>query len=33
MGNVWSQSAKHVHKHTSEFIAKQAAQNGGVKFK
>ena len=33
LGGAWSQGANHVHKHTADFIAKQAAQNGGVKFK
>jgi len=33
LGNAWSQGANHVHKHTTQFIANQAAQNGGVRFK
>lgn len=33
LGSAWSNGATHVHKHTAEFIAKQAAKNGGVKFK
>ena len=33
MGTAWSQGANHVHKHTADFIAKQVAQNGSIKFK
>lgn len=32
-GGAWSQGASHVHKHTADYLANQAAQNGGVKFK
>ena len=33
VGGAWFNGATHVHKHTAEFIAKQAGKNGGVKFK